>query len=136
MVIWPPAGAPEATNEGGMEPPTTNRETRRDVEALRSMAGGIPPVSRTGSSRDILLSRSAGDSYPPTDCQAAHGCWWRVAWPHSSVERKLMLGTVLVILLVLMLLGALPTWPHSRNWGYGPSGGLGLVLVILIVYSC
>ena len=44
-----------------------------------------------------------------------------------------MLGTVLVILLVLMLIGALPTWPHSRNWGYGPTGGLGLVLVILVV---
>jgi hypothetical protein len=44
-----------------------------------------------------------------------------------------MLGTVLVVLLVLMLLGALPTWPHSRNWGYGPTGGLGLVLIILIV---
>ena len=44
-----------------------------------------------------------------------------------------MLGTILVVLLVLMLLGALPTWPHSRNWGYGPTGGLGLVLVILVV---
>jgi len=47
--------------------------------------------------------------------------------------RILMLGTVLVVLLVLMLLGSLPTWPHSRNWGYGPTGGLGLVLVILVV---
>ena len=44
-----------------------------------------------------------------------------------------MLGTVLVVLLVLMLIGALPAWPHSRNWGYGPTGGLGLVLVILVV---
>jgi Protein of unknown function (DUF3309) len=44
-----------------------------------------------------------------------------------------MLGTVLVVLLVLMLVGALPTWPHSRNWGYGPTGGLGLVLTILVV---
>jgi hypothetical protein len=44
-----------------------------------------------------------------------------------------MLGTVLLVLLVLMLLGAIPTWPHSRNWGYYPSGGLGLVLVILVV---
>ena len=44
-----------------------------------------------------------------------------------------MLGTVLVVLLILMLLGALPTWPHSRDWGYGPTGGLGLVLVILVV---
>jgi hypothetical protein len=44
-----------------------------------------------------------------------------------------MLGTVLVVLLVLMLVGALPTWPHSRNWGYGPTGGLGVLLVILVV---
>jgi hypothetical protein len=44
-----------------------------------------------------------------------------------------MLGTILLIVLVLMLLGALPTWPHSRNWGYYPSGGLGLLLVILLV---
>ncbi len=44
-----------------------------------------------------------------------------------------MLGTVLLVLLVLMLFGALPTWPHSKGWGYYPSGGLGLLLVILIV---
>jgi len=44
-----------------------------------------------------------------------------------------MLGTVLVVLLILMLLGALPTWPHSRNWGYGPTGGLGALLLILVV---
>ena len=44
-----------------------------------------------------------------------------------------MLGTILVVLLILMLLGALPTWPHSRNWGYGPTGGLGVVLAILVV---
>ena len=39
-----------------------------------------------------------------------------------------MLGTVLLIVLILMLLGAIPRWPHSRSWGYGPSGGLGLVV--------
>jgi hypothetical protein len=44
-----------------------------------------------------------------------------------------MLGTVLVVLLVLMLIGALPAWPHSRNWGYGPTGGLGVLLTILVV---
>jgi hypothetical protein len=43
------------------------------------------------------------------------------------------LGTILIIILVLALLGALPSWGYSRNWGYLPSGGLGLVLVILIV---
>ena len=44
-----------------------------------------------------------------------------------------MLGTVLLIVLVLLLLGAIPAWPHSRGWGYGPSGGIGLLLIILIV---
>lgn len=42
-------------------------------------------------------------------------------------------GTILLIVLVLLLLGALPTWPHSRSWGYYPSGGLGFVLIILVV---
>jgi hypothetical protein len=41
--------------------------------------------------------------------------------------------TILVIILVLMLVGAVPTWPHSRNWGYYPSGGLGLILVVLVI---
>jgi hypothetical protein len=44
-----------------------------------------------------------------------------------------MLGTILVVILILMLLGTLPTWPHSRNWGYAPSGGLGLIVVILLI---
>jgi len=44
-----------------------------------------------------------------------------------------MLGTILIVILILMLLGAMPTWGHSRNWGYGPSGGLGLVVLILVV---
>ncbi|MGZ7124110.1 MAG: DUF3309 family protein [Halobacteriota archaeon] len=43
------------------------------------------------------------------------------------------IGTILLIILILMLVGVLPTWPHSREWGYGPSGGLGLVLIILLV---
>ena len=43
------------------------------------------------------------------------------------------LGTILLIIVVLMLIGAIPSWPHSRGWGYGPSGGLGLVLVILLI---
>ena len=41
--------------------------------------------------------------------------------------------TILIVLAVLMLLGAIPAWPHSRNWGYGPSGGLGLILLILLI---
>jgi hypothetical protein len=43
------------------------------------------------------------------------------------------IGMILLIIVVLMLLGAIPTWPHSRSWGYGPSGGLGLVLIIILI---
>ncbi|MGM9481154.1 DUF3309 family protein [Roseateles sp. NT4] len=43
------------------------------------------------------------------------------------------LGAILLIVLILLLVGAIPTWPHSRDWGYGPSGGLGLVLLIVVV---
>ena len=43
------------------------------------------------------------------------------------------LGTILLIVLILMLLGAILTWPHSRSWGYAPSGGLGLIVLILVV---
>jgi hypothetical protein len=44
-----------------------------------------------------------------------------------------MLGTVLLVILILMLLGSFPAWPHSRSWGYYPSSGLGIVVVILVV---
>jgi len=44
-----------------------------------------------------------------------------------------MLGTILIVILILMLLGTLPNWPHSRSWGYGPSGGLGLIVLIVII---
>jgi Protein of unknown function (DUF3309) len=44
-----------------------------------------------------------------------------------------MLGTILLIVLILLLIGAVPSWPYSRGWGYYPSGGLGLVLIIVVV---
>lgn len=43
------------------------------------------------------------------------------------------IGTLLLIILILMLVGAFPTWPHSRNWGYRPTGGIGLILIILLI---
>ncbi len=43
------------------------------------------------------------------------------------------IGTILLIVLILILVGALPSWPHSRSWGYGPSGALGLIVVVLLV---
>ena len=44
-----------------------------------------------------------------------------------------MLGTILIVVLILMLLGALPAWPHSKDWGYYPTGGLGLILLIVVL---
>lgn len=43
------------------------------------------------------------------------------------------LGTILLIVLILLLIGAIPSWPYSRGWGYGPSGGIGLLVVILLI---
>lgn len=50
-----------------------------------------------------------------------------------NVEGIMSLSTILIIILILMLIGVLPTWPHARNWGYYPSSGVGLILVILLV---
>ena len=44
-----------------------------------------------------------------------------------------MLGTILIIILILFLVGALPTWSHSQNWGYGPSGILGAILIVVLI---
>jgi hypothetical protein len=51
----------------------------------------------------------------------------------SQGETTMTVGMLLLIIVILMLLGAIPAWPHSSKWGYGPSGGFGLLLIILIV---
>jgi hypothetical protein len=56
-----------------------------------------------------------------------YSCAWSLDW------EIIMLGTILIVILILILLGALPTWPYSSGWGYYPSGGIGLVLVILLI---
>lgn len=53
----------------------------------------------------------------------------------QSMKRRNLMGTILVVILVLLLLGALPTWPYSGGWGYYPSGGLGLVLLIVVILA-
>jgi hypothetical protein len=56
----------------------------------------------------------------------------QTGWIWEPAEAE-MLGTVLLVILILLLIGALPTWPHSAGWGYYPSGGLGLVLIIVLI---
>src|ERR1700704_5496760 len=67
-------------------------------------------------------------------------CWYShpfLATPNVIMDSYLSswgpMLTILLIIVILMMLGALPRWPHSRNWGYYPSGGLGLILVIVII---
>jgi sterol desaturase/sphingolipid hydroxylase (fatty acid hydroxylase superfamily) len=53
---------------------------------------------------------------------------------HTNTESGgIMLSTILIIVLILLLIGALPSWPYSRGWGYGPTGGLGLIVVIVVI---
>jgi len=54
--------------------------------------------------------------------------------PHEIHDKEHnMLGTILIVILILALFGALPRWSHSQNWGYAPSGGLGLILLIVVI---
>lgn len=53
--------------------------------------------------------------------------------PKPNPTYHMSLGTILLVLLILMLVGAIPAWPHSKSWGYYPSGGLGLVVIILVI---
>jgi hypothetical protein len=51
----------------------------------------------------------------------------------GKAEETKMLGTILIIILILLLIGALPTWPYSSGWGYYPGGGLGIILIIVVI---
>lgn len=89
----------------------------------------MPPWNNSGSGQLTL----AWHVQYPLNHRNQHDVW--LPFPiHSFLKPNLiMLGTILLIVLVLMLLGTIPTWPHSRNWGYGPSGGVGLIVIILLI---
>jgi Protein of unknown function (DUF3309) len=74
-----------------------------------------------------LVVRAAPGNSP---CHARTGFFPTVT---TTRTESIMISTILLVILILLLIGALPTWPHSRAWGYYPSGGLGLVVVILLV---
>jgi len=79
----------------------------------------IPEVSRW--TNDLPERKPAATPQEAFDQLAATG------------GKKMTLGTILLIVLILILVGALPTWPHSRSWGYAPSGVIGLVVVVLLI---
>jgi peptidoglycan/LPS O-acetylase OafA/YrhL len=94
----------------------------------------------SGLSRDSLpLARGErGVSGPELGSEDLGGwssqtiAWWKPR-DRKRKEAAMGIGTILLIVLVLLFIGALPTWSHSSNWGYFPSGGLGLVVLVLLV---
>src|SRR5450631_517396 len=60
-------------------------------------------------------------------------CWGLDPLAHNFKESVMSLGTILLIVLILALVGVLPSWPHSSSWGYGPVGGVGLLVIVVIV---
>jgi hypothetical protein len=78
-------------------------------------------VSTLSSSEFSHIVR--GTSAPDMHCRFGPG----------MAEENAMLGTILIIILILLLIGALPTWPYSTGWGYYPGGGLGIILIIVII---
>jgi hypothetical protein len=62
-------------------------------------------------------------------CNLCRGC----TFLNRAVKEQIMLGTILLVILVLALFGALPRWSHSRNWGYAPTGGVGLILLVVVI---
>src|SRR5579875_1530967 len=87
--------------------------------------GRRPPAEAKHRRHAHLTGAMSGrePSFPVHVCFAVAG----------SGARNPMLGTILVIILILLLIGALPTWPYSSGWGYYPGGGLGLIIIILII---
>jgi hypothetical protein len=117
--------------------PRTHVQVRTDRHAAAhldlDLAGerGTAAGGGTGRAAPYSLYGSARRRAPvfvSARCCAGHA----LTLTHDTKEKPVTLGTILLIVLVLMLIGAIPTWSHSRSWGYGPSGGLGLVLVVVV----
>ena len=90
--------------------------------------------------RNVNVSKFAYDSLGVARRQLVEHALWRinVGAHHATAmsntgERAMSIGTILLIILILMLIGVLPVWPHATSWGYGPSGIVGVILVIVIV---
>src|ERR1035437_1072544 len=105
-----------------------NHATDKDLAMIGGINGACCPVpKRTSASMGPPVKQSE-DWGRRAETSSTGGLR-----QHTVRRHQMTLGTILLIVVVLMLIGAIPSWPHSRSWGYGPSGGIGLVLVILIV---
>ena|ERR1700733_3536799 len=101
-----------------------------DAKALLATTYGVPPMFALARMGNTAPAKEARDR----KIRAAFRAGSSSAGGSAPQERNEM-RTILLIILVLLILGALPTWPYSAGWGYYPSGGLGLLLVILLILA-
>src|SRR3954468_21764353 len=93
-----------------------------------------PTSSASATPRGRKRSRPGLPAWPKRrPCSAVETGGGSDRYDLVTFFRRYKMGTILIIILILLLLGALPSWGYSRNWGYGPSGGLGLVVVIVLI---
>jgi hypothetical protein len=102
--------------------------------ALPVTGYGVPPMALTRGVGNTAAGFEARDFRSGTPRERASERKPLLRGPCAQKEENYM-RTILLIVLVLLILGALPTWPYSAGWGYYPSGGLGLVLVILLILA-
>ena|GEM_PF-89820 len=145
-LAWKPPPNPSArlANEGVAaslshfgNPPARRRSCLNLLQQLQ-LAGSVhvhrSRVTPHGTCRVIGFYSHCPDSPPTLPKRDISQRRLAVGASATTIEKQIMtLGTILLVLLILMVLGALPTWPHSRSWGYAPSGGLGLILIIILV---
>jgi hypothetical protein len=96
------------------------RERRADNAVTR-----VESHLRSGALKGTIAPRKRLHDIPRT----------YAAQVRSNIMRAAMLGTILLVVLILLLVGAIPSWPHSRSWGYGPSGLLGVVVVVVLILA-
>jgi hypothetical protein len=94
-------------------------------------AATLPPLQRLGARARLNPRRRRGEgaTVARTD---RYGSIMPVM-TGAAGSKDMTLGTILIIILILLLIGALPSWGHSRSWGYGPSGLLGIILIVIII---
>jgi hypothetical protein len=121
------AGLTRATSPNFLMVPGLSPLIRALAHIGRLIRVSVAGQLRVNFSLNCRVSALAHETFLP--------CSLSFSWPvyYHFKESFMSLGTLLLIVLILMLIGAIPSWSHSRNWGYGPSGGLGLVVIIIVV---
>src|SRR5919108_3315891 len=112
---------------------STRTRSRRPICGCSSSRAAPGPGRSSCAPGSRRFDRSRATGVGPERNFHAAALFFVGVSERTLARGRRMLGTILLIILILLLLGALPTWPHSRSWGYYPSGGLGLILIIVLI---